>query len=144
MVKRNKTEKDYFCCKYSTLVVIGQCTDPYQIFVMCMLRLHMKFVFMYICRYLYTPRLYLGIENAYIAHYRFSYAFHPKMSLLQKTANRNRIKRPLDPLRIFFFVKRQFILYLFVQFIIIFSCNIFSGNEKRKMYFIPFNLILQG
>ena len=83
MVKRNKTEKDYFCCKYSTLVVIGQCTDPYQIFVMCMLRLHMKFVFIYVCRYLYTPRLYLRIENAYIAHYRFSYAFHPKMSLLQ-------------------------------------------------------------
>ena len=108
MVKRNKTEKDYFCCKYSTLVVIGQCTDPYQIFVMCMLRLHMKFVFMYICRYLYTLRLYLGIENAYIAHYRFSYAFHPKMSLLQKkkSANRNRIKRPLDPLRIFFFCKK--------------------------------------
>ena len=84
MVKKNKTEKDYFCCKYSTLVVIGQCTDPYQIFVMCMLRLHMKFVFIYACRYLYTPRLYLRIENAYIAHYRFSYAFHPKMSLLQK------------------------------------------------------------
>ena len=124
MVKRNKTEKDYFCCKYSTLVVIGQCTDPYQIFVMCMLRLHMKFVFIYVCRYLYTPRLYLRMENAYIAHYRFSYAFHPKMCLLQKTANRNRIKRPLDPLRIFFCKKAIHIISfctihnnLFIQYL---------------------------
>ena len=139
MVKRNKTEKDYFCCKYSTLVVIGQCTDPYQIFVMCMLRLHMKFVFIYACRYLYTPRLYLRIENAYIAHYRFSYAFHPQMSLLQ---NKRQIEIESSvrwtPKGSFFCKKAIHIISfctihnnLFVQYL-------FRKWEEKKNVFYPF------